>query len=177
MGRTRGKHKVPDREPRRRRRATYNRYGGVRHLFAALDLAKDKLYGHIKPVKKRTQFLEFCRYLRSLYPPGVRIAIVCDNFSPHPTTKKCQRVGTWAAANNVEIAYTPTNSSWLNRIEAQFTALRYFTLDGTDHASHHEQGSMIRRYIIWRNRHADDRPYAPSSTGPTSPDRARRQRR
>jgi transposase len=56
-----GKHKDPDREPRRRRRATYNRYGGVRHLFAALDLAKDKLYGHIKPVKKRTQFLEFCR--------------------------------------------------------------------------------------------------------------------
>lgn len=78
-----GKHKDPDREPRRRRRATYNRYGGVRHLFAALDLAKDKLYGHIKPVKRRTQFLEFCRYLRTLYPDKVRIAIVCDNFSPH----------------------------------------------------------------------------------------------
>nr|WP_232791226.1 IS630 family transposase [Streptomyces kanasensis] len=117
-----GKHKDPDREPRRRRRATYNRYGGVRHLFAALDLAKDKLYGHIKPVKRRTQFLEFCRYLRTLYPPQVRIAIVCDNFSPHLTTKNCQRVGIWAAANNVEIAYTPTNSSWLNHIEAQFTA-------------------------------------------------------
>ncbi|MGW6491922.1 IS630 family transposase [Streptomyces sp. NPDC055056] len=152
-----GKHKDPDREPRRRRRATYNRHGGVQHLFAALDLAKDKLYGHIKPVKKRTQFLEFCRHLRTLYPPEVRIAIVCDNFSPHLTTKRCQRVGTWAAANNIEIAYTPTNSSWLNRIEAQFTALRYFTLDGTDHVSHKEQGSMIRRYIIWRNRHADDR--------------------
>jgi transposase len=152
-----GKHKDPDRDPRRRRRATYNRYGGVRHLFAALDLAKDKLYGHIKPIKRRTQFLEFCRYLRTLYPPEVRIAIVCDNFSPHLTTKKCQRVGTWATANNVEIAYTPTNSSWLNRIEAQFTALRYFTLDGTDHATHKEQGSMIRRHIIWRNRHADDR--------------------
>ncbi|MFD5036109.1 transposase [Streptomyces sp. NPDC058377] len=152
-----GKHKDPDREPRRRRRATYNRYSGVRHLFAALDLAKDKLYGHIKPVKRRTQFLEFCRYLRTLYPDKVRIAIVRDNFSPHLTTKKCQRVGTWAAANNVEIAYTPTNSSWLNRIEAQFTALRYFTLDGTDHATHKEQGSMIRRYVIWRNRHADDR--------------------
>jgi transposase len=78
-----GRHKDPDREPRRRRRATYNRYGGVRHLFAALDLSKDKLYGHIKPVKRRTQFLEFCRYLRSLYPADVRIAIVADNFSPH----------------------------------------------------------------------------------------------
>ncbi|MET7746705.1 IS630 family transposase [Streptomyces sp. NPDC005385] len=151
-----GKHKDPDREPRRRRRATYNRYGGVRHLFAALDLTKDMFYGHVKPIKRRTQFLEFCRYLRTLYPREVRIAIVSDNFSPRLTTKKCQRVGTWAAANNVEMAYTPTNSSWLNRIEAQFTALRYFTLDGTDHASHKEQGSMIRRYIVWRNRHADD---------------------
>jgi hypothetical protein len=45
---------------------------------------------------------------------------------------------------------------WLNRIEAQFTALRYFALDGTDHATHKEQASMIRRYIIWRNNHAYD---------------------
>lgn len=129
----------------------------MRHLFAALDLTKDKVYGHIKPVRRRTRFLEFCRYLRTLHPPAVRIAIVSDNFSPHLTTKKSQRVGTWAAANNAEMAYTPTNSSWLNRIEAQFTALRYFTLDDTDHADHKEQGSMIRRYIIWRNRQADDR--------------------
>ncbi|MDG9687800.1 IS630 family transposase [Streptomyces sp. DH18] len=151
-----GKGKDPDREPRPRRRATYTRPHGVRHLFAAYDLAKDQLYGHIKKTKNRSKFLEFCRYLRSLHPADVRIAIVCDNYSPHLTTKRCQRVATWAAANNVEIAYTPTNSSWLNRIEAQFTALRYFALDGTDHPSHKAQGSMIRRYIIWRNKHAAD---------------------
>ena len=29
-------------------------------------------------------------------------------------------------------------------------------LDGPDHSSHKEQGSMIRRYIIWRNMHAQD---------------------
>jgi transposase len=102
------------------------------------------------------RFLEFCRYLRTLYPSSTRIAIICDNFSPHLTTKRDGRVGAWATANNAEIAYTPTNSSWLNRIEAQFTALRYFTLDGTDHASHKEQASIIRRYIIWRNNHAYD---------------------
>ena len=89
-------------------------------------------------------------------PPAIRIAIICDNFSPHVTTAKDARVGVWAAANNVELAYTPTNSSWLNRIEAQFTALRYFALDGTDHTSHKEQASMIRPYIIWRNNHAYD---------------------
>jgi len=100
--------------------------------------------------------LEFCCYLRSLYPPKVRIAIVLDNFSPHLITKKDTPVGDWAVASNVEFAYTPTNSSWLNRIEAQFTSLRYFALDGTDHASHKEQGSMIRRCIIWGNKHAAD---------------------
>ncbi len=151
-----GRHKDRDRDPRPRRRATYTRPHGVRHLFAAYDLVKDQLYGHIKKTKNRSKFLDFCRYLRSLHPAEVRIAIVCDNYSPHLTTKRCQRVGTWAAANNVEIAYTPTNSSWLNRIEAQFTALRYFALDGTDHPSHKAQGSMIRRYIIWRNKHAAD---------------------
>jgi transposase len=151
-----GRTKEPGRAPRRRLRATYTRTKGVRHLFAAYDLAEDKMYGHIKPRKTRARFLEFCRYLRSLHPADVRIAIICDNFAPHLATRKDKRVGQWAAANNTEIAYTPTNASWWNRIEAQFTALRYFALDGTDHASHHEQASMIRRYIIWRNNHAYD---------------------
>jgi transposase len=141
---------------RRRRRATYTRPQGVRHLFAALDLARDKLYGHVTRRKCRIQFLTFCRYLRSLYPDQVRIAIVCDNFSPHLSTRTDDRVGRWAEANNVEVAYTPFYGSWLNRIEAQFTALRYFTLDGTDHESHREQARMIRRYIAWRNGHVTD---------------------
>ncbi|MGO8864147.1 MAG: IS630 family transposase [Acidimicrobiales bacterium] len=148
---------VSDLPRRRRRRATYNRNDGVRHLMAAYDLNKDKLYGHVKVTKDRTTFLVFCRYLRTLYPPDIRIAVVMDNFSPHLSTKVDTRVGDWAAANNVELAYVPTNASWLNRIEAQFQALRYFTLDGTDHRSHEEQNSMIRRYIIWRNRNAHDK--------------------
>ena len=125
--------------------------------MAAYDLNQDKIYGHVKVKKDRTTFLEFCRYLRTLYPPNVRIAIVMDNFSPHLSTKVDSRVGDWAEANNVELAYVPTNASWMNRIEAQFQALRYFTLDGTDHRSHEEQNSMIRRYIIWRNRNAHDK--------------------
>jgi len=141
---------------RRRRRATYTRTQGVRHLMAALNLNTDQMYGHVKLNKNRTTFLGFCRYLRSLYPIDVRIAIVMDNFSPHLSTAKDQRVGIWAAANNVELAYVPTNASWLNRIECQFTALRYFTLDGTDHRTHEEQNSMIRRYLAWRNRHTDN---------------------
>ncbi len=145
-----------DQPRRRRRRATYTRPNGVRHLLAGYDLSRNKLYGHVTKRKGRSQFLAFARYLRSLHPAEVRIAIVLDNFSPHRSTKADSRVGDWAAAHNVELAYVPFYCSWLNRIEAQFTALRYFTLDGTDHDSHREQASMIRRYIAWRNRHVTD---------------------
>jgi transposase len=145
-----------DRPRRRRRRATYKRPHGVRHLLAGYDLSRDQLYGHVVKRKGRTEFLAFCRYLRSLHPATVRIAIVLDNFSPHLSTPTDTRVGDWATANNVELAYVPFYGSWLNRIEAQFTALRYFALDGTDHPSHREQASMIRRYIAWRNRNNTD---------------------
>ena len=146
----------PDAPRRRRRRATYTRPHGIRHVMAGFDLSRDRLYAHVTRHKRRTQFLAFCRYLRSLHPFDVRIAIVLDNFSPHQSTKTDRRVGEWAAANNVELAYTPFYGSWLNRIEPQFTALRYFTLDNTDHATHREQARMIRRYIAWRNRHVTD---------------------
>jgi hypothetical protein len=87
----------------------------------------------------------------------VRLALVLDNFSPHLTTKTDRRVGDWALDNNVELAYVPFYASWLNRIEAQFTGLRYFALDGTDHPDHAAQSRMIRRYIAWRNRNTHDR--------------------
>ncbi len=141
---------------RRRRRATYKRPNGVRHLLAAYDLSTDKLYGHVKARKGRTEFVAFLRYVRTLYPPEVRLGIVLDNFSPHLMAKRDQRVREFVEANNVELAFVPFYASWLNRIEAQFQALRYFALDGTDHESHEAQARMIRRYIAWRNRHAKD---------------------
>ena len=60
------------------------------------------------------------------------------------------------ADGDPEVVFCVDEFVLVNRIEAQFTALRYFALDGTDHASHKEQASMIRRYIIWRNNHTYD---------------------
>ncbi len=79
-----------------------------------------------------------------------------DNFSPHFSARVDTRVADWASDNNVELASVPTNASWLNRIEAQYQALRYFTLDGTDHQTHQEQNSIIRRCIRWHNSNAKD---------------------
>jgi hypothetical protein len=74
------------------------------------------------------KFLAFCRYLRALHPPKVRISIILDSLSPHLSTRTDTRVGDWTNANNVELAYMSFYGSWLNHIEARFTALRYFAL-------------------------------------------------
>lgn len=147
-----GGHSWAPRAKPRRIRATYNRPHGIRHLISAYDVGADRLYGHIKKRKSRVEFLEFCRYMRSLHPPELRLHFVLDNFSAH----KGQTVRDWAVEHNVELAYTPFYASWLNRIEAQFRALRYFTLAGTDHPDHATQARLIRRYIAWRNRNTDN---------------------
>lgn len=74
-----GKSWAPRAKPRRIR-ATYKRPHGVRHLIAAYDVGADRLYGHIKKRKARPQFMEFCRYIPTLYPPGIRLHFVLDNF-------------------------------------------------------------------------------------------------
>jgi hypothetical protein len=61
--------------------------------------------------KGRSECFDFCRYLRALYRSTVRIAIVLDNFIPHCSTKADKRVGAWARADNVELAYTPHYTS------------------------------------------------------------------
>ena len=70
----------------------------------------------------------------------------------------------WCAANAVELVFLPTYSSWLNWIESEFAALRYFALNGTDHRSHDEQDAAIGDYIRWRNQQAGPKTaFAPNS--------------
>ena len=70
-----------------------------------------------------------------------------DNYKPH--MKK--EVVDWATKHQVRFYFTPTNASWLNRIESQFTALRKFALDNSDFRSHEEQQEAIESYLAWRN--------------------------
>jgi transposase len=64
-------------------------------------------------------------------------------------------VRAWCADYQVELVFVPTYSSWLNWIESEFAALRYFALNGTDHRSHAEQNAAIGAYIRWRNARAE----------------------
>jgi len=142
-----------------RLRASYRRTAGVRHMLAALDLATGQIFYRIRERKRWREYLAFLKLLRQRWPAG-RLYLIADNFSPH----KHPQVTGWATAHDVELVFLPTYSSWLNWIEPEFAALRYFTLNGTDHRTHAEQGDAIARYLRWRNARAKPkRDFAPGS--------------
>jgi transposase len=119
------------------------------HMLAALDLTTGKIHYRIRRRKRHSEFLDLLKALRARWPDQ-KLYIVADNVSPH----RHPDIRDWAAANDVDLVFLPTYSSWLNWIETEFTALRYFTLNGTDHHTHTEQNTAIAAYIRWRNTRA-----------------------
>ncbi|GGX48440.1 hypothetical protein [Streptomyces chryseus] len=69
-----------------RLRATYNRYGGVMHMLAALDLTTGKIYYRIHRRKRWREFLGLLKVLRSCWP-GEKL-YVCWTTSPRTSTPK-----------------------------------------------------------------------------------------
>ena len=134
-----------------RYRATYSRKLGVRHFLAYYDLKTDRLYGYVTQHKKTPDFLRFLKWMRRRYPATQRLHIVMDNYGTHISAD----VARWAQGHNVRLYFTPTNASWLNRIECHFGPLKKFALNNSDHRSHEEQEAAIDSYLLWRNRHRD----------------------
>lgn len=140
-----------------RLRATYKRTGGVRHFLAFYDLETDRLYGQFTRRKTWVQFLAFLKWVRRRYPRAQVLHIVLDNYGPHLKNE----VRWWAATHHVRFYFTPTDASWLNRIECHFAALKKFALETSDHHNHPEQQQAIEDYLNWRNnkRHLSMQPY------------------
>jgi hypothetical protein len=92
-------------------------------MLAAFELRADRLYAHIKPRKRRGEFLAFLRYVRSLYPEHQRLAIILDNFSPHLTTTTDTRLGDCTPPTTSSWCTSPSTPDWLDRIEAQLHRL------------------------------------------------------
>ena len=130
-----------------RLRATYKRQGGVRHFLAVYDFETNRLYGQFTRRKTWLEFLAFLKWVRRRYPRQQVLHIVLDNYGPHLKTE----VRAWATSHNVRFYFTPTQASWLNRIECHFTALKKFALETSDYRSHTEQQEAIEEYLRWRN--------------------------
>lgn len=134
-----------------RHRATYHRQGGIRHFLAAYDLETGRLFGQFTAHKTWKEWLDFLKWLRRRYPSQETLHLVLDNYGPHLKEEVLQ----WAKTHKVKLYFVPTNASWLNRIESQFTALKKFALDNSDYRSHEEQQASMESYLAWRNGRRD----------------------
>lgn len=132
-------------------RATFSRKGGVRHFLAAYDMETGRLFGQFNAHKTWRQWLAFLKWLRRRYRRGETLHVVLDNYGPHCKAEVLR----WVKTHNIKLYFVPTNASWLNRIESQFTALRKFALDDSDYHTHEEQQAAIDSYLAWRNGRRD----------------------
>ena len=102
-----------------RLRATYRRLHGTRQYLAAYAVQADRLMMRCYRRQRCREVLLFLKHIRSKDPVATRLSLVLDNFSPHTRPD----VRDWAADHNVELVFTPTCASWLNRIEAIFAGV------------------------------------------------------
>ncbi len=128
--------------------ATYRRLQGVRNFLAFYDVHQDILWGYFRQRKRRYEVLDVLKRLRKRYPLDQRIYLVLDNFSPH----RCANILQWAQCNNVKLVWTPTNASWLNRIECQFTEVKKFVFENTFYQHHHEVTEAMSKFLCYRNK-------------------------
>jgi len=137
-----------------RLRATYSKPHGVRYLFGTYDVHADHLEGRLESPKNAQVGLDCFGRLRARYHPDLRIYLVMDNLSTHKT----QAVYEWAATSNVELVFTPTYASFLNRIECHFWALGEFVLKNADYPDWDALGRAMEAHICYRNGpHRDQR--------------------
>ena len=130
-----------------RQRATYHRLDGVRHFLAAYDLETDHLFGEFTSRKTAKEWLTFLKHLRRRYPSTQTLHIVLDNYGTHIAAETLK----WAKSHKIKFYWVPTNASWLNRIECQFTALKKFALENSDYRTHEQIEESINDYLDWRN--------------------------
>lgn len=142
-GQTWGRKAKPQRLP-----ATYMRNQGTRQWLAFLDTKQDKLWGYFSQRKRWQEVLRAFKRMRALYLVKERIYLILDNFSPH----RRPEVRRWARKNKVSLVWTPTNASWMNYIECQFTEPKTFVLSNSFYKSHSALQHDWKKFIIYRNK-------------------------
>ena len=130
-----------------RLRATYNRKHGIRYIFGAHDVHRDRLYARMRPHRAGSDVLGFLRTIRMVYPARQKLYWIQDNLSANWTAD----IRAFAASNKIELVPTPTYASYLNRIESHFRPIQEFVLNNTDYRDWDTAQRAVADYITHRN--------------------------
>ena len=131
-----------------RMRATYRRPHWIEHFLAFYDVHGDYLNGIFRSRRGVEDVSEAFRALRRCYPRK-RLYVVLDNLHnvhDHPKFLALLK------KLHIHPAWTPTEASWLNLIEAQFGVLKKFTLANTDDPNHESRQNRVYAYLRYRHR-------------------------
>jgi transposase len=79
--------------------------------------------------------------------PKLRIYLVADNLFTHKTAA----IRDWAAESNVELVFTPTYASFLNRIECPFWAIGEFVINNATTPTGTRWRRRMADHIRYRN--------------------------
>jgi transposase len=130
-----------------RLRATYNRKHGIRYIFGALDVHRDRLYARMRPRRAGSDVLGFMRTIRMVYPARQKLYWIQDNLSANWTPD----IRAYAQSNRIELVPTPTYASYLNRIESHFRPIQEFVFNNTDYPDWNTAQRALADHITHRN--------------------------
>jgi transposase len=136
-----------------RLRATYHRKHGIRYIFGALDVHRDRLHARMRPRRKGSDVLGYMATIRAVYPARQRIYWTQDNLSANWTPD----IRAYAANHKIELVPTPTYASYLNRIESHFRPIQEFVFNNSDYPDWHTAARALADHITYRNGRDHDR--------------------
>ena len=135
----------------------YIRHGTVT-LFAALDYLEGKIFRRLEEKHTYVEWLRFLKQLHRETPPEVTLHIILDNYATH----KVAEVREWIDRRNkqqrrehgnerIKLHFTPTSSSWMNRVERFFGDISQQAIGNGSFQSVRELACRIEAYIAERD--------------------------
>lgn len=104
---------------------SYSKNGSC-SVLASIEPLTGKRFAHIRKQRTKKEFAYFMKELVEQYPKAKRLKIVLDNLNTHGYSAFYENFDAQTASElteKIEFVFTPKNSSWLNMIEIEFSAL------------------------------------------------------
>jgi len=122
--------------PMEKGKPTKENYSYTKHgsccVLAAIEPLTGERTVHVREKRKKKQFALFMKYLADKYPKAKKLKVVLDNLNTHGYSAFYEVFDAETAAqltDKIEFIFTPKNSSWLNMIEIEFSALSRLCLN------------------------------------------------
>jgi transposase len=134
---------------------------GARHLLAGLSVADGQVYGRCTTRKRFVEFRAFVEEV--ILPEALRrqvktLILILDNGTTHAPKQLAhwleEQAEAYAGRLSIQVAWLPTNASWLDQIEIWFSVLQRKLLQPNHFLSADHLEQAILGFIAYHNQTA-----------------------